>query len=109
LVIGIAAGIVLGRIRWSAPLGIVILMVTAVCAAWVARGMLDSSSGKERVVPQLRRTKVETYWSPRCSHCGARAGSSLRMIAGRDAYICELCLRRGIELLDAPDDITRFN
>ena len=32
----------------------------------------------------------------------------MRMVAGRDAYICELCLRRGVELLDSPDDITRF-
>ena len=44
----------------------------------------------------------------RCSHCGTRRSAKVRMVAGLNAYICELCLRRGIELLDAPEDITRF-
>jgi hypothetical protein len=108
LSIGVGAGLLLGRIGWSAPVGIVILVVAIACTTWVARGMLDGSNRKENAVAQLRRTRIETYWPPRCSHCGARGSSTLRMIAGRDAYICELCLRRGIELLDAPDDITRF-
>jgi len=104
--IGVATGLILGRIGWS-TLAIVALIAAIAYAAWSARGLLDRSSQKSEPTP-LRRTRVETYWPPRCSHCGARGSSTLRMIAGRDAYICELCLRRGIELLDAPEDITRF-
>jgi len=87
---------------------VIVLVLAVGVATWVLRGVVEGM--REPSVSQGRagRRRFDTYWPARCSHCGARGGPGLRMVAGRDAYICELCLRRGVELLDSPDDITRF-
>lgn len=101
------AGFALGAARWSDVFRIVVLVLAVATGTWVVRGIVE---GMRQAGPSGRtgRRRFDTYWPARCSHCGARGGPHLRMVAGRDAYICELCLRRGVELLDAPDDITRF-
>lgn len=86
-----------------------ILLVLAVgVGTWVLRGVVETTRQPSPSQGRDGRRRFDTYWPARCSHCGARGGPALRMVAGRDAYICELCLRRGVELLDSPDDITRF-
>jgi len=101
------AGFALGAAHSSEVFRVIVLVVAVSAGTWVLRGVVE---GMRQPVPTGRtgRRRFETYWPARCSHCGARGGPGLRMIAGRDAYICELCLRRGVELLDSPDDITRF-
>ena len=86
----------------------IVLVLAVSVGTWALRGVIESM--REPISPQGRdgRRRFDTYWPARCSHCGARGGPRVRMVAGRDAYICELCLRRGVELLDSPDDITRF-
>ena len=101
------AGFALGAARTSEAFRIVVLVAAVVAATWIIRDVIDRSRTRPADVV-MRPRRGETYWPARCSHCGTRGSQSLRMVAGRDAYICELCLRRGIELLDAPDDITRF-
>lgn len=101
------AGFALGAAHTSEAFRIVVLMAAVAGGTWVMRDLLDRTRARP-VDVSVRRRRGETYWPARCSHCGERGSSTLRMVAGRDAYICEVCLRRGVELLDAPDDITRF-
>jgi ClpX C4-type zinc finger len=100
-------GFAVGAAGSSEIFRVVVLVLSVAAGTWVLRGVVE---GLREPDPQGRtgRRRFDTYWPARCSHCGARGGSHLRMVAGRDAYICELCLRRGVELLDSPDDITRF-
>ena len=101
------AGFALGAAHSSEVFRVIVLVLAVSAGSWVLRGVVDGM--REPSAPgRMGRRRFDTYWPARCSHCGARGGPSLRMVAGRDAYICELCLRRGVELLDAPDDITRF-
>src|SRR5258708_34885809 len=107
LIIGVAlGGSPLGAARTSAAFRIVVLVMAVAVGTWIARDLLERT--RSHPAPDLSRRRGETYWPARCSHCGVRGNPRLRMVAGRDAYICELCLRRGVELLDSPDDITRF-
>jgi len=101
------SGFALGSARVSEAFRIVVLVAAVVAATWIIRDVLERLRARP-TDPPMRRRRGETYWPARCSHCGTRGSAALRMVAGRDAYICEVCLRRGIELLDAPDDITRF-
>jgi len=108
LLLGIGlAGFALGAVRTSEAFRIVVLIAAVAAATWIIRDVLDRTRARPLDIT-MRRRRGETYWPARCSHCGVRGNPSLRMVAGRDAYICEVCLRRGVELLDAPDDITRF-
>ena len=107
LIIGVAlGGFALGAARTSAAFRIVVLVMAVAAGTWIARDLVERS--RSHPVADLRPRRGETYWPARCSHCGVRGNPRLRMVAGRDAYICELCLRRGVELLDSPEDITRF-
>jgi ClpX C4-type zinc finger len=100
-------GFAIGAAHSSEVFRVIDLVLAVSAGSWVLRGIVDGM--REPLVPgRSGRRLFDTYWPARCSHCGARGGPALRMVAGRDAYICELCLRRGIELLDSPDDITRF-
>ena len=101
------AGFALGAAHSSEVFRVIVLVLAVSAGTWVLRGVFE---GMREPAPQGRagRRRFDTYWPARCSHCGTRGGPNLRMVAGRDAYICELCLRRGVELLDSPDDITRF-
>ena len=101
------AGFALGSAHSSEAFRVVVLVLAVGAGTWIARGIIDGRREAPGDEPRRRR-RFDTYWPARCSHCGARGGPRLRMVAGRDAYICELCLRRGVELLDSPDDITRF-
>jgi hypothetical protein len=105
LVGGIAGGFLLGRSGSSTVARVLVLVALCGAAGWIARGYVDRASAPS---PDRHRRRFETYWPARCSHCGLRQGPGTRMLAGRDAYICELCVRRGVEMLDAPDAITRF-
>ncbi len=101
------AGFALGAAHSSEVFRVIVLILAVSAGTWVLRGVVDGM--REPPAPgRMGRRRFDTYWPARCSHCGARGGPALRMVAGRDAYICELCLRRGVELLDSPDDITRF-
>jgi hypothetical protein len=107
LVIGVGlTGFALGAAGTSQVFRIIVLVIAVAAGTWVARDTLERM--RSHPAADLRRRRGETYWPARCSHCGVRGNPRLRMVAGRDAYICELCLRRGVELLDSPDDITRF-
>jgi len=100
-------GFTLGAARNSEAFRVIVLALAVAAGTWVVRGIVErlrEPAGGEGRHPR----RLDTYWPARCSHCGVRGGLRLRMVAGRDAYICELCLRRGVELLDSPDDITRF-
>ena len=108
LLLGIGlAGFALGAVRTSEAFRIVVLIAAVAAATWIIRDVLDRTRARPLDIT-MRRRRGETYWPARCSHFGVRGNPGLRMVAGRDAYICEVCLRRGVELLDAPDDITRF-
>ena len=100
-------GFALGAAHSSEVFRVIVLVLAVSAGTWVLRGVVE---GMREPAPPGRtgRRRFDTYWPARCSHCGVRGGPKLRMVAGRDAYICELCLRRGVELLDSPDDITRF-
>jgi hypothetical protein len=108
LVIGVGlTGFALGASSNSQIFQIVVLVIAVGAGTWVVRDTLEGL--RSRPLTDIgRRRRGEMYWPARCSHCGMRGNPRLRMVAGRDAYICELCLRRGVELLDSPDDITRF-
>ena len=107
LIIGVAlGGFALGAAGTSAAFRIVVLVMAVAAGTWIVRDLLERT--RSHPVADIRPRRGETYWPARCSHCGVRGNPRLRMVAGRDAYICELCLRRGVELLDSPDDITRF-
>lgn len=107
LVIGVGlTGFALGAAGTSQVFRIIVLVIAVAAGTWVVRDTLERM--RSHLVTDLGRRRGETYWPARCSHCGVRGNPRLRMVAGRDAYICELCLRRGVELLDSPDDITRF-
>ena len=101
------AGFALGAAGSSDLFRIIVLVFAVAVGAWILRGVFERSA-EPPSQGRTGRRRFDTYWPARCSHCGARGGPALRMVAGRDAYICELCLRRGVELLDSPDDITRF-
>jgi hypothetical protein len=101
------AGFALGAARSSEAFRVVVLVIAVAAGTWVARGIVEGERDRG-ARGRTGRRRFETYWPAHCSHCGARCSPHLRMVAGRDAYICELCLRRGVELLDSPDDITRF-
>lgn len=106
---GVAAvgGFVVGAAFTSEIFRLVMLVAVVAAGSWFVRGLIARSQREPApLVERVRRS--DTFWPARCSHCGVRGGPRTRMIAGRDAYICELCLRRGVELLDSPDDITRF-
>ena len=60
------------------------------------------------VAPLLRPARRERSPGIVCALCGSRQRAHVRMVAGKRAYVCEVCLRRGLELLDAPDEVTRF-
>ncbi|MGZ4240491.1 MAG: hypothetical protein ACXVQ7_02620 [Actinomycetota bacterium] len=109
LVLGLVGigGFALGAARTSDIFRVLVLIVAIAAGTWVVRGVVERMT-EQQPEREGRRRRVDTYWPARCSHCGIRGGPRLRMVAGRDAYICELCLRRGVELLDSPDDITRF-
>jgi hypothetical protein len=108
LIIGVGlAGFALGAARTSEAFRIIVLNALVSAATWIVRDLVDR--GRARPLDMaMRRRRSEMYWPAHCSHCGVRGNPRLRMVAGRDAYICELCLRRGVELLDSPEDITRF-
>ena len=108
LVIGVGlTSFALGAAHTSEVFRILVLVIAVAAGTWVVRDVLERMRSHPAEATMQRR-RGETYWPARCSHCGVRGGPRLRMVAGRDAYICELCLRRGVELLDSPDDITRF-
>jgi ClpX C4-type zinc finger len=100
-------GFVIGAAYSSEVFRVIVLVAAVGVGTWVLRGIVGEMR-EPAPTGRTRRRVFDTYWPARCSHCGARGGPRLRMVAGRDAYICELCLRRGVELLDSPDDITRF-
>jgi hypothetical protein len=99
-------GFALGAAGTSEVFRIVVLVIAVAAGTWIVRDTLERT--RSHPVAALARRRGETYWPARCSHCGVRGAPGLRMVAGRDAYICELCLRRGVELLDMPEHITRF-
>ena len=109
LLIGLAglAGFAIGAAGSSAIFRVIVLVLAVAAGTWVARGVFEAMR-EQPIQGRSGRRRFDAYWPARCSHCGARGGPELRMVAGRDAYICELCLRRGVELLDSPEDITRF-
>jgi hypothetical protein len=108
LVIGVGlTGFAAGAAGTSEVFRIIVLVMAVAAGTWVVRDILERMRSHP-VDANLGRRRGETYWPARCSHCGVRGNPRLRMVAGRDAYICELCLRRGAELLDSPGDITRF-
>ncbi len=102
------AGFAIGAAHSSEVFRVIVLVLAVGVGTWVLRGVVEGMQPPPSSPGRSGRRRFDTYWPARCSHCGARGGPHVRMVAGRDAYICELCLRRGIELLDAPDDITRF-
>lgn len=101
------AGFATGAAGSSEVFRVIVLVLAVGVGTWVLRGVVEGMR-EPASTGSTRRRVLDTYWPARCSHCGARGGPRVRMVAGRDAYICELCLRRGVELLDSPDDLTRF-
>jgi peptidoglycan/LPS O-acetylase OafA/YrhL len=106
LPLGIVIGVVVARIASAVPARALIFLLVVAVGAVAMRFIIERIL--EARAPVGDRFTALTRSPSRCSHCGARRSPQVRMVAGLNAYICELCLRRGVELLDAPEDITRF-